>query len=95
MNDNQGSLTALQALALAGGLPPTAAPDHARLVRRTANGGRTEKPLQLHAMQKGKQPDQPLQADDILYVPFSYARQAALGISGLLSAASTAAVYAH
>lgn len=94
MNDNQSSLTVLQLVAQAGGLPPTAAPDHARLVRRNGQD-RKEMPLHLYAMQKGKLPDEPMQADDILYVPFSYARQAALGISGLVSAASSAAVYAH
>ena len=46
-------------------------------------------------MQKGKKPDQLLQANDILYVPFSYMRNAALGLTALAAAATTAAIYAY
>jgi polysaccharide export outer membrane protein len=44
-------------------------------------------------MQKGKQPDIPLQADDIVFVPFSYARNMAVGAGGLVAATSSAAIY--
>jgi polysaccharide export outer membrane protein len=77
----------------AGGTNNSAVPSHARLMRKTGNGGYTETALQLSAMQKGKQPDQLLQPEDIVYVPFSYLRNAAENISGISSAVASAAIY--
>jgi polysaccharide export outer membrane protein len=94
MVTNDSNLSALQALSLAGGTPPSAVPSHARLIRKQADGSHVDIPLQLSAMQKGKQPDMQLQADDIVYVPFSYARNmAAVGASSLVSSTSSAAIY--
>ena len=93
MVTNDSKLSALQALSLAGGTPPNAVPSHARLIRKQADGSHMELPLQLSAMQKGKQPDIPLQADDIVYVPFSYTRNMAMGAGSLVGATSSAAIY--
>jgi polysaccharide biosynthesis/export protein len=93
MATNDSRLSALQALTLAGGAPPNAAPARARLIRKQADGSHLDTPLQLSAMQKGKEPDQQLQADDIIYVPFSYTRNFAVGSAGLISSASSAAIY--
>jgi polysaccharide export outer membrane protein len=93
MVTNDSKLSALQALSLAGGTPPNAVPSHARLIRKQADGSHVELPLQLSAMQKGKQPDIPLQADDIVYVPFSYARNMAMGAGSLVGSTSSAAIY--
>jgi polysaccharide export outer membrane protein len=93
MVTNDSKLSALQAISLAGGTPPSAVPSHARLIRKQADGTHVELPLQLSAMQKGKQPDIPLQADDIVYVPFSYARNMAVGAGALVGSASSAAIY--
>jgi polysaccharide export outer membrane protein len=93
MVSNDSKLSALQALTLAGGTPPNAVPSHARLFRKQADGSHVEIPLQLSAMQKGKEPDKPLQADDIVYVPFSYARNMAMGAGSLVGATSSAAIY--
>jgi polysaccharide export outer membrane protein len=90
---NDSKLSALQALSLAGGTPPNAVPSHARLIRKQADGSHVEQPLQLSAMQKGKEPDIPLQSDDIIYVPFSYARNMAVGAGSLVGATSSAAIY--
>ena len=90
---NDSKLSALQALSLAGGTPPNAVPSHSRLIRKQADGTHVELPLQLSAMQKGKEPDIPLQGDDIIYVPFSYARNMAVGASSLVGATSSAAIY--
>jgi polysaccharide export outer membrane protein len=90
---NDSKLSALEALSLAGGTPPNAVPSHARLIRRQADGSHVDLPLQLSAMQKGKQPDIPLQSDDIVYVPFSYARNMAVGAGSLVGATSSAAIY--
>jgi polysaccharide export outer membrane protein len=90
---NDSQLSALQALTLAGGTPPNAVPAHSRLIRKQADGTHVEMPLQLSAMQKGKEPDIPLQGDDIIYVPFSYARNMAVGAGSLVGATSSAAIY--
>jgi polysaccharide biosynthesis/export protein len=45
-------------------------------------------------MQKGKQPDSPLQPGDIVYVPFSYLRNLAVQASGVVAAATSASIYA-
>jgi polysaccharide export outer membrane protein len=90
---NDSKLSALQALTLAGGTPPNAVPSKSRLIRKQADGSHVELSLQLSAMQKGKEPDIPLQGDDIIYVPFSYARNMAVGAGSLVGATSSAAIY--
>jgi polysaccharide biosynthesis/export protein len=95
MANNQSALTVLQALAGAGGTTPSAVPSKAKLIRRVPDGGLLDIHLPLSDMQKGKKPDQPLQAGDILYVPFSYLRNAALGITGVAASAASAVIYAH
>ena len=90
---NDSKLSALQALSLAGGTPPNAVPSHSRLIRKQADGSHVDLPLQLSAMQKGKEPDIPLQGDDMIYVPFSYARNMAVGAGSLVGATSSAAIY--
>lgn len=93
MVTNDTKLSALQALTLAGGTPPHAVPSHARLIRKQPDGSHVEIPLQLSAMQKGKLGDIPLQADDIIYVPFSYLRNMAVNIGSLLASTASAAIY--
>jgi polysaccharide biosynthesis/export protein len=90
---NDSKLSALQALTLAGGTPPNAVPSKSRLIRKQSDGSHVELSLQLSAMQKGKEPDIPLQGDDIIYVPFSYARNMAVGAGSLVGATSSAAIY--
>jgi polysaccharide export outer membrane protein len=93
MVTNDSKLSVLQAVSFAGGTAPNAVPAAARLIRKQPDGTYADIPLPLSDMQKGKKADLPLQADDIIYVPFSYLRNAALGISSLLAAASSAAIY--
>jgi len=92
MTNNEAQITVLQLVARAGGTNHSAVPSHAKLVRKT-DSGYVEMPLPLSAMQKGKRADLPLQAGDILYVPFSYIRNFGLQASGLAAAAAAAAVY--
>ncbi len=94
MTDNRSKMTAVQMVALAGGTPPTAVPASARLIRRTADGYTTI-PIQLSDMQKGKIADIQLQADDIVYVPFSYLKNLAFNAAGIIASAGSAAIYAH
>jgi polysaccharide biosynthesis/export protein len=93
MVTNDSQLSAVQAITLAGGTPPNAVPSHTRLIRKQVDGSHIEIPLQLSDMSKGKRPDIQLQADDILYVPFSYTRNMAVGAGSLVSATSSAAIY--
>ncbi len=67
---DNGSLTVLQALALAGGTNHTAKMGAARIIRKGPTG-MTETPLHLKKMLEAKAPDVTLQADDILFVPVS------------------------
>jgi polysaccharide export outer membrane protein len=45
-------------------------------------------------MERGRDPDVPLQANDILYVPFSLVKNISLGIAEITAAASSAVIYA-
>ncbi len=91
--EDDSRLSVLQALALAGGTTKTAAEGEARLIRGAAGNG-TEIPLHLKAVQKGKAPDLSLENDDILYVPFSFGKNLALGAASVAASASSAVIYA-
>ncbi len=73
------NMTVLQALSLAEGLERTAAPRRARILKPSQSAAsRIELPLDLRRIIAGKSADQPLNADDILFVPGSMAKSAAL-----------------
>jgi polysaccharide export outer membrane protein len=94
MNNNNGKLTVLQMVATAGGANNSAVLSHVRLVRRESDGTYSTIPLQLGEMQKGKQPDVPLYPSDIVYVPFSFVKNAAIGSTGgIVTATSSALIY--
>jgi polysaccharide biosynthesis/export protein len=91
---DNGSMTVLQALALAGGANHTARMSGARIIRKGPTG-MTEKRVPLKKMLEAKAPDVSLQADDILFVPLSGARVAAgQAISAAISAATGIGVIA-
>jgi polysaccharide export outer membrane protein len=92
MATNDSTISVLQAVALAGGTPPTAVPSHARLIRKTPQGY-AETHLPLSDMQKGKVADMPMFANDIVYVPFSYAKSMVVNASSIIAVAGSAAVY--
>lgn len=92
MTNNEAQLSVLELVARAGGTNHTAVPSRAKLIRRS-NSGFVETPLHLSDMQKGKRPDLPLEANDIIYVPFSYMRNFAVQASGIAASAVSAAVY--
>src|SRR5262249_34405398 len=69
MSDN-GTISLLQAMAMAGGTTRTASENHTRLIRATP-GGYEDRTILLKDIMKGKQKDFPLHARDIIYVPFS------------------------
>lgn len=70
-------LTVLRALALGGGAAPHADMDDAVVLRDADGGERVEIPVDLEAILKGRTPDVPLEAQDVLFVPTSGAKAAA------------------
>jgi polysaccharide export outer membrane protein len=91
---DNGSLTVLQALALAGGTNHTAKLSGVRIIRK-GPGGMTETRVPLKRMLEAKAPDVNLQADDILFVPLSGVRVAAAqAASAAISAGTGLAVIA-
>jgi polysaccharide biosynthesis/export protein len=91
---DNGSLTVLQALALAGGTNHTAKMSATRIIRKGPTG-MTETKVPLKKMLEAKAPDINLQADDILFVPLSGARVAAgQGLQAAIATATGLAVIA-
>jgi polysaccharide export outer membrane protein len=91
---DNGSLTVLQALALAGGTNHTAKLGGIRIIRKSP-AGMTETRIPLKKMLEAKAPDITLQADDILFVPLSGVRSAAdTGINAAISATAGLAILA-
>ncbi len=75
----RGTVSALQALSLAGGLSRTAAPQHAKILRDSGNApARNELPIDLKRILAGKASDVMLQPEDILFVPNNSAKSAGL-----------------
>jgi len=74
---DQDRITVLQALALAQGLNVTASKSHSLIIRRAPDGSRTEVPLNVGKILKGKAKDVDLAANDILFIPMSSSKAAA------------------
>jgi len=90
---DNGTLTVLQALALAGGTNRTAKMGGARIIRKTP-AGMTETNVQLKKMLEAKIPDVTLQADDILFVPVSAGRvMAGRTFEAAMSLATAVTIY--
>jgi polysaccharide export outer membrane protein len=88
------SLSALQILALAEGADKTAATKDARIMRMVAGSNdRSEIPVDLKTILRGKIPDVPLTADDILFVPASKAKAAGYRTIEALIQAGNVALY--
>jgi polysaccharide export outer membrane protein len=69
--------TVLKALAMAEGLLPYAA-KRGYIYRREASGSKSEIPIELGKMMDRKEPDVPLLANDILYIPDAKGTKAAM-----------------
>lgn len=81
----QERVSVLQALAMAEGLDRTSAPSRARVLRKSNDPeNRKEVAIDLKRILDGKLADMAMQADDILFVPTSTAKNA--GIKGLETA---------
>ena len=71
--ENSGHITILQALATAEGANPTASLKNAKIVRKGENGP-TEVPVDLKKIMQAKAPDVTLQAEDVVFIPSSTAK---------------------
>jgi len=90
---DNGTLTVLQALALAGGTNHTAKLGASRIIRKGPNGMVEEK-LPIKKMLEAKAPDVQLHADDILFIPVSGGKVfAAKSFDAAMSAATMVTVY--
>lgn len=87
--NHHSNMTVLQAISLAEGFSPDAAASHARILRRVENE-QTPQEIKVDASRilAGKAPDQPLMANDILFIPNSALKasskrimEAAIGIT--------------
>jgi len=91
---DNGSLTVLQALALAGGTNKTAKLGSARIIHKSPTG-MVESKLEIKKMLEAKAPDVTLQADDILFIPVSGAKiLAGRTFEAAMSLATAASIYA-
>jgi len=91
---DNGTLTVLQALALAGGANHTAKISSARILHKGPNGGMTESRVAIKKMLEAKSPDVTLQADDILFIPVSGGKVlAARTLDVAMSAATAVTIY--
>jgi polysaccharide export outer membrane protein len=91
MNDNESKMSLLQAVSIAGGAAKTAKVNNARLIRKADH---SEMQVSLGDIQKGKQADFAMAPGDILYVPFSYAKNLLITSSaGIVGAVGAAAIY--
>ena len=91
---DNGTLTVLQALALAGGTNHTAKLSGARIIRK-GSAGMTEVKVEIKKMLEAKSPDVTLQADDILFIPLSAGRVAAARTyEAAMSMATMVGIYA-
>jgi polysaccharide export outer membrane protein len=91
---DNGTLSVLQALALAGGTNHTAKLGGARILHKGPTG-MTETKIQVKKMLEAKAPDVTLQADDILFIPVSAGKIAAARTAEAAMAMATAvSIYA-
>jgi polysaccharide export outer membrane protein len=89
-----GSLTALEAISLSNGTTIPASIRTIYLIRRSADGTGVTVSLPFDKMQHGKSADVELHATDIIYVPTSKFKSTLNFSQGILTAATTATIYA-
>lgn len=90
---NESRMTVLQAIAMAAGANKTAAESRARILHNN-NGQYEERDLPLKEIERGDAPDELLKADDVIFIPFSYAKNIVVGTSAIVTSASSALIYA-
>jgi polysaccharide export outer membrane protein len=91
---NDQHLTLVQALANAGSTNKTATISGVRLMRKSG-GTYSQVPLHLSRIEAGKEPDPLLLADDVVIVPFSYAKNFLLNSTGIAASVGSAVIFTH
>jgi polysaccharide export outer membrane protein len=89
---NDARVTLLEALSNAGSTNKTAVISGVKLMRKTG-AGYTQVPVHLGKIEAGKEPDPLLLADDVVIVPFSYAKNFILNGTGIAASVASAALY--
>lgn len=93
MMENSGSLTVLQAIALAQGATKLARLDKAKLIRKGASGPQ-EISIDLKSILSAKKPDQQLMAEDIIFLPASPGKNAGRRtLEAIVQSATGLAIY--
>ena len=92
---DQETVSVLQALSMSEGLLHTAGPQKARILRaQSGQGQRQEIPVNLNHILDGKAEDVTLRADDILFVPDSKPKTAALrGVEAAIQTATGVVIW--
>jgi polysaccharide export outer membrane protein len=90
---NNSRMTVLQAVAMAAGVNRTGSEAHARIIHNS-NGKFQERELPLKEIEAGTAPDELLQADDVIYIPFSFGKNVLMGTNSIVAATSSALIYA-
>jgi polysaccharide export outer membrane protein len=89
-----GTLNVLQAVSLANGTTIAASIGTIHLLRRNADGSEVDIALPLRKMQQGQSADVQLHATDVLFVPTSKVKSTLTYSEGILTAATSASIYA-
>jgi len=92
--EDRDKVTVIQALAMAEGFSANASKGSARIIRTQSDGTRTQIPVNLNDIVKGKSADMELAANDILFVPDSSQRAALKrGLDAAIATISTYMVF--
>jgi polysaccharide export outer membrane protein len=90
---NESRMTVLQAIAMAAGVNRTADEKQARVIHNV-DGKYDEEDLPLRQIEDGEAPDQLLQANDVIYIPFSFTKNILMGSSAIMASTTSALIYA-
>lgn len=94
LTNDRSQMTALKLLSLSGGLTKIAKSDSAVIVRKDGTGQQTQIALNLKNIVQRKTEDVPLQPSDVLVIPESHGKQAALRLAEIAIGVGTAlAIY--
>jgi polysaccharide export outer membrane protein len=91
--ENESRMTVMEAIATAGGVNRTASEKKARIIHNL-DGAFDAEELPLRQIEKGEAPDEQLHANDVIYIPFSFAKNVIMGTSAIMASASAALIYA-
>jgi polysaccharide biosynthesis/export protein len=90
VENSTSQITVLQALALVQGMTPVASAGHAVIVRNSGNEKeRKEIPINIDKVKDGKEHDQYLQANDILFVPESGTKKSLHALGSIATRAAS------